>query len=261
MTKTNYFALSLVAAVIFSLLAVSPAFAKDDGNRDSGTFNLRSELKARLFGDPAKHDSFDDNDDDRHSSSSTTTVNGSNETTGTVTAVSGSSITIAAKNGATYTVNAANATFRGHENVTLSLADIAVGDMIKVQGTVSGNTIVAIRVTEKDDNRDNDHRKDDKNKHDTASLNRVTAGIVTSVNGSSFVIDPFGKKATTSVATNASTTFSIGGNKATTSSATLASGSHVVIFGSYSTSTNTITASNVMILAKGWGWLKHFFLR
>jgi Domain of unknown function (DUF5666) len=60
---------------------------------------------------------------------------------GTVTAVNGSTLTVTGKNGTTYTVNAGNSTVSKLE--TISVSDVAVGDSVGVQGTVSGNTVTA----------------------------------------------------------------------------------------------------------------------
>lgn len=68
---------------------------------------------------------------------------------GKVTAVSGSSITIVDNRASTtYTVDASSATFLKDRGATASLADIAVGDMIGVHGTVSGTTITATTIHE-----------------------------------------------------------------------------------------------------------------
>lgn len=60
---------------------------------------------------------------------------------GTVTAVSGSSITLTTQNGETMTVDASSASVS--KMVTGSLADVAVGDTISVQGTRGDGTIKA----------------------------------------------------------------------------------------------------------------------
>jgi hypothetical protein len=115
-----------------------------------------------------------------------------------------------------------------------------------------------------------EHVRAKKDAHDDAwrakmreRFSHVAAGIVTSVNGSVFTIDPAGAKSTTSVTTNANTTFRANG-AATTSSA-LAVGARVLLFGTTtatSTSGDAFTASFVKILVDGfhhfrfWGWFK-----
>lgn len=70
---------------------------------------------------------------------------------GTVTAISGSSITIDSKGfgpnavEATYTIDASNATVTKN-NATASLGDIAVGDTVMAQGTVSGTSVTATSI-------------------------------------------------------------------------------------------------------------------
>lgn len=63
---------------------------------------------------------------------------------GEVTAVSGSTITLSAPNGTTYTVNAGGATVQ--KTTTGSLSDITVGDVIGVQGAVSGTAVTATSI-------------------------------------------------------------------------------------------------------------------
>lgn len=88
-----------------------------------------------------------------------------------------------------------------------------------------------------------------------------SAGVVTSVSGSTFVLDPIGKKkATTTVSTTGSTVFKVNG-QATTSSA-LQVGSKVFLVGTTtatSTAGDTFTASIVTIITRGFGHVKHWF--
>ncbi len=88
-----------------------------------------------------------------------------------------------------------------------------------------------------------------------SAIGAAGAGVVTSVQGSAFTLAPFGTHATTTVETNASTTYKVNG-VATTSSA-VAVGSRAIVFGT--TDSDGITASFVSILNIGFGWLKHFF--
>src|ERR1035437_7221371 len=68
---------------------------------------------------------------------------------GTVTAVNGNIITINGRQGfgsttptVSYTVNATNATVRKN-NATSTVSSIAVGDVIAVQGTITGTNVTA----------------------------------------------------------------------------------------------------------------------
>lgn len=63
---------------------------------------------------------------------------------GTVTAVSGSTITLTGKDGKTYTVDASSAQL--DKVSTITAAQVAVGDALSVDGTVSGTTVTAKHV-------------------------------------------------------------------------------------------------------------------
>jgi len=78
---------------------------------------------------------------------------------GTVTAVNGTTITLDdKKNSTTYTVDATNATITKRTpptaqgakptSTTITASQVAVGDMISVQGTVSGTNITATTITD-----------------------------------------------------------------------------------------------------------------
>ncbi|MDB4992377.1 MAG: hypothetical protein JWL75_622 [Parcubacteria group bacterium] len=60
---------------------------------------------------------------------------------GTVTAINGTTLTVQGKNGTTYTVNAGSAT--ASKIQTISVSNIAVGDSVGVEGTVSGTSVTA----------------------------------------------------------------------------------------------------------------------
>jgi len=76
---------------------------------------------------------------------------------GAITAISGTNITIEDKQaGTTYTIDASSATITKHAkpatqgaaptSTTISASDLAVGDMVVVQGTVSGTTVTATSI-------------------------------------------------------------------------------------------------------------------
>lgn len=176
----------------------------------------------------------------------TTTANGSIHTSATVTAVNGSTLTVTAKNGTTYTVNAANADLKGNGDIAIALGQIKVGDTVRIKGTVNGSTITATKLS------------DDavRVRAALAANGAAGAGIVTSVTGSTFTIKPFGTKATTTVGTNASTTYRVNGDLA--SSSALQVGSKVVIAGNTNSDTS-ISASIVGIFSSGLKHFKHWF--
>lgn len=219
-------------ALAVALFTATPAFADSD-KRGDDRFEHRSGFLVRLFDEKR-------GDDDRKERSTVHAM-------GQVTAISGSTLTLQGKNGASYTVNAAQAEFEGAASV---LGDIAVGDTVKVSGELSGSVIVAKEVKEK------------KVKQAMKRFGDAAAGIVTSVAGSTFVIDTFGSKPAATVTTNASTTFKVNGI-ATTSTA-LRTGDAVVVFGSTtasSTGGTLMTATIVHIISDFWNKLERMLTR
>lgn len=75
------------------------------------------------------------------------TGNGQPIVGGTVTAVSGSTITITNKSNVTYTIDANAATFTKN-GASSTISNIAVGDEILAQGTVNGNAVSAVSITD-----------------------------------------------------------------------------------------------------------------
>lgn len=73
------------------------------------------------------------------------TGNGEPVVAGSVTAISGSTLTITNKSNVTYTVDATNATI-DKGNAKSTLASVAVGDNVVVQGTVNGTSVTASSV-------------------------------------------------------------------------------------------------------------------
>lgn len=75
--------------------------------------------------------------------------NGSPIIFGSVTSISGSSIVITNKGNASYTVDATNAKIiAGGNTASSTVANIAVGDNVIVQGTINGNAITATTVVD-----------------------------------------------------------------------------------------------------------------
>jgi len=257
----------ITSLAVIALLAGGPAFA-DDGAKAEAKLGIGLGGFSRFFndrgdkernndenraGDNRDNDNDDndkmkgenrDNDDDGDKREDKTTA-----ISGTVTAISGTTLTVTGKNGEVYTVNAANASFKGQHDSSLALGDIKLNDVVHVKGEVSGTTVVATRITD----------KNAMQRSWLAMLKNVTLGVVTSVSGSTFVVDPIGASTTGTVTTDASTKFKQNG-KATTSSA-LTVGSNVVIVGTTTADSGSnmlISASFVNIVNKSWGFLKHF---
>lgn len=126
------------------------------------------------------------------------------------------------------------------------------------RGEDKGLTIGQSIKAEIDLDHDGKVEKDEREEAKDTLRTHVTAGVVTSINGSTFVIDPKGKQATTTVTTNGSTIFTVKG--VATSSSALKVGSKVFLVGT-TTATSTVTgdsftASFVNIMAKGFGHLR-----
>ena len=66
------------------------------------------------------------------------------DVTGTVSAVSGNTITLTGANGTTYTINAASTTVEKVSSI--SVGQVAVGDTLRVDGTVSGTNVTAAHI-------------------------------------------------------------------------------------------------------------------
>jgi hypothetical protein len=73
------------------------------------------------------------------------TGNGQPVVAGTVSSVSGNTLVITNKSNVTYTIDATNAKIVEGQN-TITISNVAVGDNVIVQGTVSGNSITASSV-------------------------------------------------------------------------------------------------------------------
>ena len=235
------------SAVALSLLMATPALAHTgvslgasvDAKSNAG-FSLGSALRVSHGDDDDKNDhdkSKNDNNGKHEDKSANVTVSG------TVSAVSGSTITLAGSNGTTYTVDVSHATISDRNDASV-IANVAVGDMLVVKGTLAGSVITAKKI------RDTSfvHRAF------LSAIGAAGAGVVTKVDGSTFTLKSRGVSGTTTVTTNASTTYKVNG-VATTSSA-LGVGSRAIVFGSTDAS-GSITATLVSILNAG----ANFFVR
>lgn len=112
--------------------------------------------------------------------------------------------------------------------------------------------------TDNDNDRDSDKGKEEKENHSGKNAN-TAMGTVASMNGSTFIVDSFGKSPTTTVTTSASTVFKLNG--VATTSAALTAGAHVIVIGTTtatSTSGNAMDASVVIIFTKMFGFFKHW---
>lgn len=172
--------------------------------------------------------------------------------TGTVSAVSGSVISVSSWGG-TWQINSANATFSPSAS---SLATIAVGDTVKVDGTIStGMSITATKV-----------------KDMTVPLSKRINGTISNLNATAGTFTlATAKMGNVSVATNSSTHVFLNGNTSTLAS--LTNGVSATVTGAYNAANNSIVASVVTSPSvtddddndkndngsRGWGWLKNIF--
>ncbi|MEI6864043.1 MAG: DUF5666 domain-containing protein [Candidatus Adlerbacteria bacterium] len=240
MKKINYYLATSTVAV--ALIAAAPLFASAHEGKVATNVSVKESAKTNLnigagidhilFGTPLPNK-------DQH-------ANGSINTSAVVTAINGSTLTVNAKGGTTYTVNAANVTVADDDNTAVSVSQIKVGDTVRIKGTVTGSTIVAEKIS------DSALRV----RTVLAAHNAAGAGVVTSVNGSTFTIKPFGTQATTTVSAGSATVYRVNGDLASSSALTV--GSKVVLAGNTNSDTS-ISATIVGIFTKGWSHFKHFF--
>lgn len=238
--KKKFIMATSAAALV--LMAAAPAYAESGASfKHEGRFDLGLGKVTRLLEHKDKDgDKRDHKEDKKNFATTTVGIHGS------VTAISGTTITVLGKNDVVYTVNAQNA-----EVEHGTLADIVVGDTVKVKGTINGSVITATEIEEKEIG--------DKERERNAIFERINdlrIGIVTAVTPTGFTISRFGN-GTTTVTTNASTTIKTPGKNATS---TIAVGSKVIVGGATSTP-DSITANFVLVLNKGLGWVKHWFGR
>ena len=97
---------------------------------------------------------------------------------GTVTAISGTTLTVTNKSNVSYTVNAASTTVQ-KAGVSSTIAQVAVGDSIVVQGTVNGTSITASSIMDGGAIKAAGAEDDDSNVADIAhkGMGRIMGGI------------------------------------------------------------------------------------
>ncbi len=158
-------------ALVMSAGLVSQVYAQSgygDRDEDSNKIELKGDVRGGLR---INGDLWGDSDHDP-------------KVLGTVTVVSGNTITITSKGGTattTYTVDATNAKIEKNGSAS-TIANILVGDMILVEGTINGTTIVAKEIKTL--------KKDDKNPNPILEGNGqpIIGGKVTLVSGSTVTI-------------------------------------------------------------------------
>ncbi len=174
---------------------------------------------------------------------------------GKVTAVSGTSITMTtlSPTSTAYTIDASRAKFMKNEKTAGAITDIAVGNLIGVQGTSSGTNIAANAIMINGGGPENTN----------GAVGRGIAGKVTSISGNTFTIDstPFHGRGMRGAATStpvtppapvsytvtadANTVYTKDGQPATINDVTTTS--LIMVRGTTDPVAHTIAATNVMI--------------
>jgi hypothetical protein len=171
---------------------------------------------------------------------------------GTVSAISGTNLTVTSKNwakpgttpaaGTTYTVNATNATVTKAGAVS-SVSAIAVGDMVMIQGTVSGTNVTATKINDGVMNHLGQKPKTGTISHApiiTGNGQPVIGGSVTAISGSTLTVTNKSNVTYTVDATNAV----IEKGNATSTISNIATGDNVVVQGTVNGT--SVTASSVI---------------
>lgn|SRR3989338_2167321 len=240
MKNTKIFA---SAALVATLLSAAPALA-DSGKEDKhegGDYGLHlgSFVRALAHERNDTRKEHKEHKDHHHN-------DGLNHISGRVATINGTTLTIDKQNGTIYTVNAASSTIVNGNGNTLTLADVKVADFVQVKGTLTGTLITATTI------------KDFGPIPVKPVQNGVMSiGVISSISGSVFTINPTGAGSTTTVETNVTTLFRGGA----TSSQSLTTGSTVLVLGTTSSSTpSAISASLVVMFKDGFHFLKNLFV-
>jgi Domain of unknown function (DUF5666) len=115
---------------------------------------------------------------------------------GTVSTISGSTLTLTGKNGTTYTVDATNAKIGKFTAPTtggmpvrtdIQVTDIAIGDTLKVQGTLNGTTLTATSIMDGIFGLKRDGQGNGKSEDNPAQRQGVS-GTVSAISGSSITL-------------------------------------------------------------------------
>lgn len=173
-SQKTYVTLSLLGAMVaVPLLGVATVSAADVTGTTIGT-----QTKANR--DTLEHENFKVGSTEMKKDEIGERIFKSKGITGAVTAISGTSITLKNKAGTIYTIDASSATVTKN-NVATTFAGIAIGDMLRVKGTVTGTSVVATAI------RDGvSHEKGVK--PGAIAYKPKVVGTVTSVNGNTLTV-------------------------------------------------------------------------
>lgn len=227
------------AALVATLLTTTPALADSGKDKhEDGDQGLHLGSIVRVFAHERNEARKEHKDDNHH--------DGLSHISGRVAAINGTTLTVEKQSGTTYTVNAASSTVVSGNGGALTLADVKVGDLLKVEGALSGTVMTATKIK----NFGPIPVKPIEN-------GVMSIGAITSISGSTFTINRVGAGSTTTIETDATTLFRGGA----TSSQSLTTGSPVLVLGTTGSSTpTTITASLVVTFKNGFYFLKHLFI-
>ena len=230
---------TLTALLALMLLTVAPSAFADSGQKDEhrNFFGVGLSERFEFWKHHDVRNEHKKNSDERRKEHGNVTL------VGTVTQVAGSTITLTSEQDVTYMVTIEDASIRGGV-----ASDITVGDNVVVWGALESETLTAKRLVNITELRASSN----------LGLNAI-AGVVTSIDASSFTIDPVGVEATTTVEFTSDTEFMKKHKETSLSSLLL--GSHVLVKGTTETSTegDTFVADIVKIFEKGFGNLTFWF--
>ena len=150
MNSKKYFSALAVMVVIAGVALASPVLADTSGNSHLNQWHQTNQSADQLQG-TNNHDDHGGPDRGRMQGGQGMMRPG---ISGTVASVSGTTLSVTGRQGmgsttatatTTFTVDASNATVRKN-NATSTLSNVLVGDKVFVEGTVTGNTVVATSV-------------------------------------------------------------------------------------------------------------------
>lgn len=197
MQNKKYISFLVIVGVMLGLIGASPALAKSNSNGNNGIGEIERQIKKPLV-------------------------------VGTVATINGTTLTVTEKaksNGVTavtYTVDASNATVTKNGKVS-TVSNIAVGDMVMIQGTLTGTNIKATII------RDGITKKEKTTPTPIVQGNGqpIVAGVIASINGNTISIT---NKSNITYTIDASIAKIVVGNKISTIS-NIAVGDTVVVQG------------------------------
>ncbi len=228
MNKKQIFALALLAASV-----ALPASADDNDNNRGKDNGLRADVKMKLMSDVRAD----------------IKAMVRPEVVGKITAINGSTLTVTGKGAgsasasSTFTVNASGAVvIKG--NATTTVSSLAVGDVVLVQGTLSGSTITA-RLIHSGVRNNDDKPKQDRPKDDRPGIvnngQPVIMGKVTAVSGTMITVQ---STASSTYSVNAANAVIRSKGNATSTISAIAVGDNVLVQGTVNGT--SVTASTVI---------------